>query len=192
MCPAVTETSKIKKNEHCALAACSSGIVSVCGVWNLSVVRSDTAGVYIHRVHTCIHTLKNVYMYVVYLTIFCNFFVANAFIYFNTQTMHIKSFYTKQHCYVSLKTLYPGGIWTRVFSFLRRMRCPLRYAARACTLLSCLKDLFTWKTKTVFFGGMAAFLSRDKNCYKTVQILWRDQKLSPSDCKFAFRVNGPF
>jgi hypothetical protein len=45
-------------------------------------------------------------------------FVANAFI-------HIKSLYTQQHCYVSLKTLYPGGIRTRVFSFLRRMRCPL-------------------------------------------------------------------
>jgi hypothetical protein len=50
------------------------------------------------------------------------FFVANAFISFNTQTMHIKSFYTQQHCYVSLKTLYPGRIRTRVFSFLRRMR----------------------------------------------------------------------
>jgi hypothetical protein len=34
-------------------------------------------------------------------------FVANAF---NTQTMHIRSFYTQQHCYVSLKTLYPGEI----------------------------------------------------------------------------------
>jgi hypothetical protein len=31
---------------------------------------------------------------------------------FNTQTMHIKSFYTQQHCYVSLKTLCPGGIRT--------------------------------------------------------------------------------
>jgi hypothetical protein len=56
--------------------------------------------------------------------------VANAFISpFNTQSMHIKSFYTQQHCYVSLKTLYPGGIRTRVFLFLRRMRCPLRHAA---------------------------------------------------------------
>jgi hypothetical protein len=45
--------------------------------------------------------------------------VANAFISpFNTQTMHIKSFYTQQHCYVSLKTLYPVGIRTRVFSYL--------------------------------------------------------------------------
>jgi hypothetical protein len=50
---------------------------------------------------------------------------------FNTQTMHIKSFYKQQYCYVSLKTLYPGGIQTRVFSFLRRMRCPLHHAARA-------------------------------------------------------------
>jgi hypothetical protein len=57
--------------------------------------------------------------------------VANAFISpFNTQTMHIKSFYTQQHCYVSLKTLCPGGVWTRVFSFLRRIICPLRHAAR--------------------------------------------------------------
>jgi hypothetical protein len=38
---------------------------------------------------------------------------------------------TQQHYYVSLKTLYPGGIRTRVFTFLRRMRCPLRHAARA-------------------------------------------------------------
>jgi hypothetical protein len=53
------------------------------------------------------------------------------FLLFNTQTMHIKLFYTQQHCYVSLKTLYPGGIRTRVFLFLRRMRCPLRHAARA-------------------------------------------------------------
>jgi hypothetical protein len=35
-------------------------------------------------------------------------FVANAFISpFNTQTMHIKSFYTQQHCYVTLKNLIP-------------------------------------------------------------------------------------
>jgi hypothetical protein len=54
--------------------------------------------------------------------------MANAFISFNTQTMHIKSLYTQLHCYVSLKTLYPGGIRTRVFPFLRRMRCPLRHA----------------------------------------------------------------
>jgi hypothetical protein len=34
--------------------------------------------------------------------------MANAFISpFNTQTMHIKSFYTQQHCYVSLKNLIP-------------------------------------------------------------------------------------
>jgi hypothetical protein len=58
--------------------------------------------------------------------------VDNAFISpFNSQTMHIKWFYTQQHCYVSLKTLYPGGIWTRVFLLLRRMRRPLRHAARA-------------------------------------------------------------
>jgi hypothetical protein len=44
------------------------------------------------------------------------FFVANAFISpFNSQKMHIKSFCTQQHCYVSLKTLCPGGIRTRVF-----------------------------------------------------------------------------
>jgi hypothetical protein len=53
------------------------------------------------------------------------------FLLFNTQTMHIKSFYTQQNCYVPLKTLYPGGIQTRVFLFLRRMRCPLRHSARA-------------------------------------------------------------
>jgi hypothetical protein len=51
--------------------------------------------------------------------------------FFNTQTMHIKSFYSQQHCFVSLKTSYPEGIRTRVFLFQRRMRCPLRHAARA-------------------------------------------------------------
>jgi hypothetical protein len=40
-----------------------------------------------------------------------NVFVANAFISaFKTQTMHIRSFNTQQHCNVSLKTLYPGGL----------------------------------------------------------------------------------
>jgi hypothetical protein len=64
--------------------------------------------------------------------VFKIFFVADAFISdFNTQTMHNKTFYTQLHCYVFGKTLYPGGIRTQVFSFLRRMRCPLRHAARA-------------------------------------------------------------
>jgi hypothetical protein len=37
-----------------------------------------------------------------------NIFVDNAFISpFNTQTMHIKSFYTQQHCYVFPKNLLP-------------------------------------------------------------------------------------
>jgi hypothetical protein len=59
-------------------------------------------------------------------------FVANAFISpFNTQTMQIKSFYTQQHCFFPLITLYLDGIRTRVFLFLKRMRCPLRHAARA-------------------------------------------------------------
>jgi hypothetical protein len=57
--------------------------------------------------------------------------VGNAFIFpFNTQTMHVKPFYTQQHCYVSLKSLYPRGTRTRVLSFLRQMRCPLCHAAR--------------------------------------------------------------
>jgi hypothetical protein len=61
--------------------------------------------------------------------VFLNIFVANACISpFNTQTTHIKSFCTQQHCYVSLKTFCPGRIRTRVFSFLRRMRLPLRHA----------------------------------------------------------------
>jgi hypothetical protein len=60
------------------------------------------------------------------------FFLANAFITpFHMHTMYTKPFYTQQHCYVSLKTLYPGGIQTRVFLFLRRMRCPVRHATRA-------------------------------------------------------------
>jgi hypothetical protein len=46
---------------------------------------------------------------------FLNTFVVSAFISpFNTQTMHVNSFYTQQHCYVSLKSSYPGGIWTSV------------------------------------------------------------------------------
>jgi hypothetical protein len=73
-----------------------------------------------------------------YFYLFLNIFVANAFIStFNTQTMHIKSFWTQQHCYVSLKTLYPGGIRTRVFSFQRRMRCPLRHAAVFYSICFC-------------------------------------------------------
>jgi hypothetical protein len=69
-----------------------------------------------------------------------NIFVAKNFFLnspFNTQTMHIKSFYTQQHCYVSLKTLYPGGIWTRVFLFLRQMQCPLCHASRTIALRTC-------------------------------------------------------
>jgi hypothetical protein len=76
--------------------------------------------------------------------------------------MHLKSFYTQQHCYVSLKTLYPGGIQTRVFSFLRRMRCPLRHAARAKTIITLVvkkkcrykyihKRCFVVITNAVFF-----------------------------------------
>jgi hypothetical protein len=53
------------------------------------------------------------------------------FLLFNTPTMLIKSFYTKQHCFVSLKALYHSGIRTRVFWFLRQMLCPLRHVARA-------------------------------------------------------------
>jgi hypothetical protein len=44
----------------------------------------------------------------VHFDLFKNSFVANAFISpFNTQTMHIKPFYTQQHCYVILKNLIP-------------------------------------------------------------------------------------
>jgi hypothetical protein len=50
---------------------------------------------------------------------------------FNTQTMHVKSLYAQQHCYVSQKKLIPCRIRTRVFLFLRRLRCSLRHAARA-------------------------------------------------------------
>jgi hypothetical protein len=68
--------------------------------------------------------------------------VDNAFISpFKTQTMHIKSFNTQQHCYISLKTLHPGGIRTRVFLFLRWMRCPLRHVARAmCSMYAYMCD----------------------------------------------------
>jgi hypothetical protein len=67
--------------------------------------------------------------------------VASAFISpIKTQTMHFKSFYTQQHCYVSIKKLYPGRIRTRVFSFLRGMWCPLRHATRAMTPFSVSND----------------------------------------------------
>jgi hypothetical protein len=49
-----------------------------------------------------------------------------------------KSFYTQQHCYVSLKTLDHGRIRTRVFLFLRRMRCPRRHTARAQSYDFCI------------------------------------------------------
>jgi hypothetical protein len=66
--------------------------------------------------------------------------------------MHIKSFYTQQHCCVSLKTLYPGGIRTRVFLFLRQMRCPLRHSARALSILfiaSVSVDIFMRATRVL-------------------------------------------
>jgi hypothetical protein len=45
-------------------------------------------------------------MHVIYLSIFKKI-SASAFISpFNTQIMHSKSFYTQQHCHVSLKTLH--------------------------------------------------------------------------------------
>jgi hypothetical protein len=90
--------------------------------------------------------------------------VANAFISpFNTQTMQIKSFYTQQHCYVSLKTLYPGGIRTRVFLFLRRMRCPLRHAARAKKII---------RTVIVKFWILTKKVKRNKKMFEWL-LLWR-------------------
>jgi hypothetical protein len=53
--------------------------------------------------------------------------VANAFI---SQTLLRKVIlYTTALLCFPLKTLYPGGIRTQVFLFLRRMLCPLRPAA---------------------------------------------------------------
>jgi hypothetical protein len=47
--------------------------------------------------------------------------VAVAFILpFNTQTMHIKLFFTQQHCYDSVKTLHPSGFRTQVGATLLR------------------------------------------------------------------------
>jgi hypothetical protein len=72
------------------------------------------------------------------------------FSFFNTQTMHIKSFYTQQQCYVSLKTLYPGGIRTRVFLFLRQIRCPLRHAARAHMRDCCLYSVYVFRDSAIY------------------------------------------
>jgi hypothetical protein len=77
----------------------------------------------------------------------------------NTQTMHIKSFYAQQHCYVSLKTLYPGGIRTRVFLLLRRVRCPLRHAARATGTCLTPAELLSTKIPRQGCKKYAAFLS---------------------------------
>jgi hypothetical protein len=87
-----------------------------------------------------------------------------SFLLFNTQTMHIKSFYTQQHCRVSLKTLYPGGIRTQVFLFLRQMRCPLRHAARArvCFALMILLITYFWidcpRTRSIEFQQIWPFI----------------------------------
>jgi hypothetical protein len=62
-------------------------------------------------------------------------FVANAFTYFSfsdTQTIKtFRHFVNNSTARFPQKTLHPGVIRTRVFLFLRRMRCPLSHAARA-------------------------------------------------------------
>jgi hypothetical protein len=60
----------------------------------------------VSRFYVCTYicTIDSIFVFYFY---FLNIFVANAFISpFNTQAMHIKSSYTQQHCYVSLKTLH--------------------------------------------------------------------------------------
>jgi hypothetical protein len=81
-------------------------------------------------------------------THFFHFFVAIAFISpFNTQTMPIKSFYTQQHCYVSLKTFSPGGFRTRVFSFPK----PNTFVVKINPAL------FTAEKSTPNFGPVVSF-----------------------------------
>jgi hypothetical protein len=74
--------------------------------------------------------------------------VANSFISnFNTNKLHIKSPYTQQHCYVSIKTLHPG--WMQAFLFLRRMQCPLRHAGRATEIFFVKKIWTNLNTKLI-------------------------------------------
>jgi hypothetical protein len=70
--------------------------------------------------------------------IFLKYFCGQC-LYFSFQLTNnaFKSIYTEQYCYFSYKPIYPGGIQTRVFSFLRCMRCPLRHAARASSRKYC-------------------------------------------------------
>jgi hypothetical protein len=64
-------------------------------------------------------------------------FVDNAFICQKTHTNNavVTLYTTALLCFP--KTLYPGGIRTRVFLFQRRIRCLLRHAARAQEMLYC-------------------------------------------------------
>jgi hypothetical protein len=99
-----------------------------------------------------------------------NIFVANAFIsHLNTQTMHIKSFYTQQHCYVSLKTLYPGGIGSWDLSFLRRMRCPLRQGQTiTCFFGKCWKNTYYIDVYTLRYKNDKKMLRMRKNLFRSV------------------------
>jgi hypothetical protein len=49
----------------------------------------------------------------------------------STHKQCILSYFIHNSIAVSLKTFYHGGIQTRVFLFLRQMKCPLLHAARA-------------------------------------------------------------
>jgi hypothetical protein len=53
----------------------------------------------------------------------------------DSMTMHIKFFYNSTAIYEDLKTLYPGGIWTRDLLFWWRTRWPLCHAARAAFMI---------------------------------------------------------
>jgi hypothetical protein len=80
------------------------------------------------------------------------------FLFFNTQTLHIKS--TTHHSIaVFPKTFYPGGIRTRV-----RMRCPLRHAARAYYQgLLCWREqsttlcMYIWKYICMYFKYVCTY-----------------------------------
>jgi hypothetical protein len=98
--------------------------------------------------------------------IFCKIFLWPMPLFLSTHKQCIlgRSFYVQQHCYVSLKTLYPGGIETRVFLSLRRMR----HAARASTICEVRTHHLRWQSKrrrprrlkTFFWDILCTYLPR--------------------------------
>jgi hypothetical protein len=103
--------------------------------------------------------------------------------------MHIKSFYTQQHCYISiLKTLYPDGIRTRVFSFLRWMWCSLRHAARAKSWRFQSKSKMSKDKMSTLFDILKSTIWISAFCIPTLHTSSR-KKYYPTDWKVWQKLN---